>query len=115
MANSYVDEDGVVAVHYAGSLRLRYQPVDQAGVRVDTTGWSLWFEIPALGIREALVADADDVTGMGQVVVLENAQVALLSKTPKDFFIRDETDIADDEPIILMEGRVRGYGPKSVA
>lgn len=110
MANATVSGNDI-KVHYRGSFRLDYKATDVDGVQVDASAWNLWLEIDGIALREKLVADPEDP--LGQMVVLENAQILLLPTAPIPFIIRDETDLLNDEPIVLQEGTISGYGYKN--
>ena len=109
MANQTITEE-TITVHGRGSLSLPYKVQTASGEQVDIPDWVIYFEVDGnpYPIREPLVPDPNDP--MGQRIVLERAQVAMLTKSPMRFSVIDETNIEDDLPYVLWAGTIKRTG-----
>lgn len=109
MANQTITE-GTIEVHGRGSLVLPYKAKNKQGEQIDISSWVIYFEVDGLEqpIREQLVADPNDP--LGQRIVLERAQVAMLTSTAKNFSVIDETNMTDDLPFVLWTGKIKRVG-----
>ncbi|MFI8667960.1 hypothetical protein ACIGGE_16155 [Qipengyuania sp. NPDC077410] len=109
MANQTITEE-TIAVHGRGSLVLPYKVQNANGEQVDISDWSIYFEVDGnpYPIREPLVPDPNDP--LGQRIVLERQQVAMLTKSPSRFSVIDETNMGDDLPYVLWEGTIKRTG-----
>ena len=79
MSNQTVTANSIT-VHGRGSLILPFRLNNDQGSQTDISGWPLYFEIDGIPIRERLQPDPGNP--LGQVIVLERAQVEMLSKQP---------------------------------
>lgn len=109
MSNQTITAD-TITVHGRGSLVLPYKVKDASGTQINISSWVVFFEVDGLAepIREQLVSDPNDALGLR--IVLERAQIAMLSKTPMRFAVIDETNIAQDLPNVLWEGTINRSG-----
>ncbi len=103
MANQTVTSS-TITVHGRGSLVLPFKVNDASNAQVDISGWTVYFEVDGVPIREQLVADPDDALGL--LLKLERTQIAQLSKTAKRFAFVDETNSVDDLFFVLWNGTI---------
>lgn len=109
MANQTITAD-TITVHGRGSLVLPYKVRDANGTQIDISDWVVFFEVDgnATPIREQLVADPNDPLGLR--IILERAQIAMLTKTAMRFAIVDESDAVNDIYRVLWAGTIKRTG-----
>lgn len=109
MANHTVSETAIT-VHGRGSLILPFNVKDSEGAQIDISGWTVYFEVDGVPIREQLATDPNDALGLR--IVLERAQVETLPTAPVPFAVIDESQSGSDLYTVLWEGTIGRTGFK---
>jgi hypothetical protein len=101
-----------LSIHSRGSYRDAFKISDGADGFEDISALTLFFEVDGIPIRELL--DPDPLDRTTQWLTLERTQVETLTTSYLPYSIVDETDMADDLPIVLVSGQIKRHGYKGL-
>lgn len=111
MANEKIEDGAHITVHGRGTLRIPFGLETEDGTQqLDISGLPLVFEVDGAPISEPLMPDPDDA--LGQLIVVERAQIQTLGQTALPFAVIDESEKDADIYTVLWAGTIKLTGFK---
>jgi hypothetical protein len=107
MANQTVTTQ-LITIHGRGSITLYWRPQNALEERIDVSDRIMFLEVDGASIREQFTKDPNDPLGLK--VLVPRTLVEALNTTPTKLAFVDETNIAEDAPVVVFEAKMARYG-----
>ena len=90
-----------ITVHSRSGYERQYSRLDADDNKIDISGSTIYFEVPAAHLRKAMIADVSDALGL--LIQLTREEVETLPSRASEFRVVDETGTI---PVVEWKGTI---------